>query len=134
VKKPVWLLKELILALHDQLLADFGGTAGIRDEGLLESALARSANLFAYGKPSLFDLATAYAFGIISNHPFIDGNKRTGFMAAYVFLCRNGYYLTASEPAATAATLSLATKEMTESEYAHWLSENCREMNSKPQA
>ncbi len=134
MKEPVWLLKELILALHDQLLADFGGSAGVRDKGLLESALARPANLFAYGHPSLFDLAAAYAIGIISNQPFIDGNKRSGFMAAYIFLCRNGYYLTASEPTATAATLSLAIKEMTESEYAHWLSENCQEINSKTQA
>lgn len=130
MKEPVWLLNEFVLALHDQLLADFGGIAGVRDEGLLESALARPANLFAYDKPSLFDLAAAYAFGIIGNHPFIDGNKRTGFMAAYVFLGRNGYCLTASEPDATAATLAVAAKEMTEAEYAQWLNGNCRQIQS----
>jgi death-on-curing protein len=127
VNEPVWLLKEAIMALHDQLLADFGGAAGLRDEALLESALARPANLFAYGKPSLFDLAAAYAFGIVGNHPFIDGNKRTSFMAAYVFLARNGYCLSASEAEATAATLALAAKETTEAEYARWLDANCRQ-------
>lgn len=114
------------MAIHDDLLADFGGSPGVRDEGLLESALARPANFFVYGKPTIFDLAAAYAFGIIANHPFIDGNKRTGFMAAYVFLARNGYLLTASEPDATAATFALASKQMTEPEYAHWIRGNCR--------
>ncbi len=129
MKEPIWLLKEFILALHDELLADFGGSPGLHDEGLLESALARPANLFAYGKPTVFDLAAAYAFGIIANHPFIDGNKRTGFMGAYVFLGRNGYFLTASESDATATTLALASKEMTEPQYAHWLKDNCRPNN-----
>ena len=86
MKKASWLKKEAVLAFHDQLLAEHGGSGGIRDEALLESALARPANLLAYGKPSLFDLAAAYACGIIKDHPFVDGKKRTGFMAAYVFL------------------------------------------------
>lgn len=126
MKAPTWLGKGFVLVLHEELLADFGGSAGVRDEGMLESALARPLNLFEYERPSLFDLAAAYAFGIVGNHPFIDGNKRTGFMAAYVFLGRNGWQLTASEADATAATLALAAKQMTEGEFGTWLKENCR--------
>ena len=90
MKRPVWLLKETVLALHERLLADFGGSAGLRDEGLLDSALARPENLFAYGTPTVFELAASYAFGLVKNHPFIDGNKRVGFAAALVFLEING--------------------------------------------
>jgi death-on-curing protein len=128
VKQPIWVGREFIPALHEELLADFGGAAGIRDEGLLESALSRPQNLFAYGKPSLFELAAAYAFGIVANHPFIDGNKRTGFMTAYVFLALNGWQLTATEADATAATLALASKQVTRSEYASWSKDNCRKL------
>ena len=128
MKAPTWLGKGFVLVLNEELLADFGGSAGVRDEGMIESALARPLNLFEYEKPSLFDLAAAYAFGIVGNHPFIDGNKRTGFLAAYVFLGRNGWQLMASEADATAATLALAAKQMTEEEYAAWLKENCRKI------
>jgi death-on-curing protein len=126
VSEPAWLEKPFVLALHEELLAAFGGAAGIRDEGMLESALSRPQNLFAYERAKIFDLAASYAFGIVSNHPFIDGNKRTGFMAAYVFLGHNGWQLTASEADATAATLNLASKKMTQAEYSIWLKENCR--------
>lgn len=128
MKEPVWVGEEFIPALHEELLADFGGAAGIRDQGLLQSALSRPQNLFAYGKPSIFELAAAHAFGNVANHPFIDGNKRTGFMTAYVFLGLNGWQLTATELDATAATLALAAKQMTESEYASWLKDNCRKL------
>jgi len=124
MKPPAWLRKDVVLVLHEELLAEFGGEAGTRDEGLLESALGRPLNLFSYEKPSLFQLAASYAFGIIKNHPFLDGNKRTGFMAAYTFLARNGYILDASEAEATAATLSLADGELTEEQYADWIKEN----------
>ena len=85
MKEPRWISLEVILAVQDELLARFGGLAGLRDEGLLESALNRPQHLFAYETPSLFDLAAAYALGIVKNHPFLDGNKRAGFMAAYIF-------------------------------------------------
>jgi death-on-curing protein len=126
MKEPTWLSASFVLALHEDLLAEFGGAAGIRDKGMLESALSRPQNLYNYGKPDIFELAAAYAFGIVANHPFIDGNKRSGFMAAYVFLGRNGLELVSSEADATAATLALASKAMSESAYAKWLSKNCR--------
>lgn len=125
MKEPVWLNENFVLALHQEMLAEFGGADGVRDEGLLHSALTRPQNLLAYESPSLFDLAASYAFGIIGNHPFIDGNKRTGFMAAYVFLGRNGWELTASEPDATATTLALASKAISQNDYSAWLKANC---------
>jgi death-on-curing protein len=99
---------------------------GLRDEGLLESALARPQQLFAYGKPSLFDLAAAYAFGLVRNHPFLDGNKRIGFTTAVVFLELNGYRFAASEVDATIQTLALAAGELDEADYAAWLKANSR--------
>ena len=123
--EPKWLLKTAILAVHNQLIAEFGGAEGIRDEGLLDSALNRPANIFTYGENvSLPLLAAAYASGIIQNHPFVDGNKRTGFMAAYMFLGRNGVQLVADEISATAMTLALAAGEINEDEYAIWLDQN----------
>lgn len=128
MKEPVWLAPSFILALHEDLLAEFGGAAGIRDEGMFESALSRPQNLLNYGNPDIFQLGAACAFGVVANHPFIDGNKRTGFMVAYIFLSRNGWELDATQAAATTATLALAAKRMTENEYANWLRENCRKI------
>lgn len=121
---PVWVAREAILAVHDQLLAEFGGDSGVRDAGLLDSALARPENKAAYEEPSLFELAAAYAFGIVKNHPFIDGNKRTGLVAAVMFLERNGCRFAAPEADAVVRTLALAAGEMTEAQYAAWLDEN----------
>ena len=121
MKAPVWVLKETILALHDQLLAEFGGASGLRDAGLLESALARPENLQTYGKPTVFDLAASYAFGLVMNHPFVDGNKRIGFAAAALFLELNGRRLAAPEVDAVVKTLALAASAMDEAEYAAWL-------------
>ena len=126
MKTPGWVLRETVLALHEQLLAEFGGSAGIRDNGMLESALARPENRFSYGTPSVFELAAAYAFGIVKNHPFIDGNKRTGFAIAIVFLEMNGYRFSATEADATVRTLALAASEMTEPGYSAWLKKNSR--------
>jgi death-on-curing protein len=126
VKEPQWVLRETALALQERLLAEFGGLGGLRDEGLLESALARPQQLFAYGKPSLFDLAAAYAFGLVRNHPFLDGNKRIGFTTAVVFLELNGYRFAASEVDATIQTLALAAGELDEADYAAWLKANSR--------
>ena len=96
--KAVWLTREDVIALHDEVLAAFGGRAGVRDVGLLESALAKPPNLADYGeRPSLFDLAAAYCTGIAKSHPFIDGNKRTAFLTAAVFLDLDDYLLAPSE-------------------------------------
>lgn len=124
MKEPQWVLRETALALQERLLAEFGGLSGLRDAGLLESALARPQQLFAYGKPSLFDLAAAYAFGLVRNHPFLDGNKRIGFTTAVVFLELNGYCFAASEVDATIKTLALAAGELDEADYAAWLKAN----------
>lgn len=126
MKKPVWVLREVVFMLHEQSLAQFGGSAGIRDEGLVDSALSKPENLFAYGKPTVFDLAASYAFGLIKNHPFIDGNKRTGFITAVLFLELNGYKFQASEVDTAVRTLALAAGEMSESAYAEWLKANSK--------
>jgi|SRR5215472_2057847 len=126
MKEPEWLLKETVLALQERLLDEFGGLAGIRDAGLIESALARPQQLFSYGKPTVFELAAAYASGLIRNHPFLDGNKRIGFMAAITFLESNGYGFDASEAEATEKTLALAARAVSEEAYAAWLRENSR--------
>lgn len=121
----IWVQEAAILAVHDRLLAIHGGAAGIRDRGLLDSALARPRNMAAYGQPSVFRLAAAYAGGIAHNHPFVDGNKRVGFMAAFIFLGRNGRDLQASEAEASRAMWELAAGKIDEERFAVWLSENC---------
>ena len=126
MKEPEWVLRETVLTLHEQSLAQFGGLAGIRDEGLLDSALGRPQNLFAYGKPTLFALAASYAFGLAKNHPFIDGNKRTAFVTAVLFLELNGRRFSAEEADAAVRTLALAAGEMTEAEYEAWLKANLK--------
>ncbi len=131
MKEPLWLSKALILAVHDRLLSEHGGSAGVRDDGLLDSALRKPANLWAYGRPTLFELAASYAFGIVKNHPFIDGNKRTGFVAAATFLDSNGQELTASEVDATVQTLGLAASDVTEAQYGKWLKENCKPLRGR---
>ena len=116
-----WLSEAVVIAMHDEQLAAHGGSEGLRDEGLLSSAIARPRNNACYGEPSVFDLAAAYAFGLICNHPFVDGNKRTGFLAAYVFLALNGWELAAPEAEVVAAVLTLARGEMEEAGFAAWL-------------
>jgi len=116
-----WLIEGVVIAMQGEQIAEHGGSLGMRDAGLLSSALARPQNQAAYGEPSVFDLAAAYAFGIIRNHPFVDGNKRTGFLSAYVFLDLNGWELMASEAEAVAAVLALATGEMDQAGFADWL-------------
>lgn len=126
MKEPVWVLREVVLLAHEQSLAQFGGGAGVRDEGLLDSALGKPQNVFAYGNPSLFELAASYAFGLVKNHPFIDGNKRVGFLVAVVFLELNGYDFRATEVDATLRTLALAAGEISEAAYAEWLKANSK--------
>ena len=126
MKEPVWVRRDVVLAFHEQLLAEHGGSAGIRDEGMMDSALGRPENLFAYGKPSLFDLAAAYAFGLVKNHPFIDGNKRIGFGTAVLFLELNGLRFGAAEVDVVLRTLALAAGEMTGAASAKWLKANSK--------
>ncbi len=121
MNEPEWVLKETVLGLHEQSLSQHGGSTGVRDEGLLDSALGRPQNLFAYGNPTIHDLAACYAHGLVKNHPFIDGNKRTGFVVAVLMLELNGYHFHAEEADAAVRTLALAAGEMTESAYAAWL-------------
>ena len=116
-----WINRRALLLLHGESLVLHGGAQGIRDEGLLDSALARPENLAHYGNPDLFDCAAAYAFGLAKNHPFIDGNKRAGFLGAGMFLRLNGFRLTASQHEATLTMLALAAGEIGESDYAGWL-------------
>lgn len=126
MKEPVWVRRDVVLAYHERLLAEHGGSAGIRDEGMLESALGRPENLFAYGKPTLFDLAASYAFGLVKNHPFIDGNKRIGFATAALFLELNDRHFGAHEVEVVLRTLALAAGEMPEADYAKWLKANSK--------
>lgn len=125
MKEPAWISKAVILAIHDEQLAEHGGGESVRDEGLLDSALARPQNQFAYSrKIDLAALAAAYAFGIARNHPFIDGNKRTAFVAMELFLDLNGVALTASDHDAVVTTLRLAAGEIEEDELAAWVRAN----------
>jgi death-on-curing protein len=128
MKEPYWLSREECLALHAMMLSQYGGGEGLRDDHMLESALAKPQQLFAYGKPTMSDLAASYVFGVVKNHPFIDGNKRTGFMLGAGFLERNGYEFHASEADAAVRTLALAAGEMSEAEFAAWLKANSRRM------
>ena len=116
-----WINRHALLLLHGESLVLHGGAPGIRDEGLLESALMRPENLVAYGKPDVFDCAAAYAFGLAKNHPFIDGNKRAAFLAGGLFLLLNGVRLTATQPDATLTMLALAAGDLTEETFAAWL-------------
>jgi death on curing protein len=122
---PIWLDDADILALHDRLLAFHGGTAGLRDAGLLKSAVARPRQSASYGGDvDMIDLATAYTAGIVKNHPFVDGNKRTGFVAGILFLELNGFRFTASEDAAAEAVLGLAAGSLDEVGYTEFLRQN----------
>jgi death on curing protein len=124
MKRIVWVQRETVLALHEQLLSLFGGAAGIRHIGLFESAMDRPRNLAAYGRPTLPELAACYAFGLVKNHPFVDGNKRSGFAVAALFQQLNGRFLKAAEVDATVQTLALAAGEIKEAQYAAWLDRN----------
>jgi death on curing protein len=123
--EPLWIDETDVLALHDRLLAFHGGAPGVRDDGLLESALARARQLFAYGEGvDLIDMAVAYTAGIVKNHPFLDGNKRTGFVVGILFLELNGYRFGATETAAADAVLALAAGFSDEARYTTFLREN----------
>jgi death-on-curing protein len=125
VKEPEWLSKAVILAIHDEQLAEHGGGEGVRDDGLLDAALARPRNRLAYDAAAdLAALAAAYAFGLARNHPFIDGNKRTAFVAVELFLDLNGMSLAASDADCVLTMLRLAAGEIEEDAFADWLRAN----------
>jgi death-on-curing protein len=118
---PVWVQLAAVLQFHSDSIAEFGGTSGIRDQGAIESALARPRNLFAYEQPDLFGLAAAYTAGLSQNHGFVDGNKRTAFLTGFLFLYRNGYTIRAEQAEVIVAMLSLADHTLDEAGYAQWL-------------
>lgn len=120
----VWLPLPIILAVHDEQLTEHGGLSGVRDQGLLESALARPEHLAAYGEPDVAELAASYGYGIARNHPFLDGNKRTAFVAALLFLDFNGYAFTASDTEKVLTMLNVAAGEISEMEFAEWIRRN----------
>lgn len=124
-----WIEDSVVWAVHEAQLAEHGGLVGVRDTGLLASALARPRNLAAYGTPDAADLAAAYAFGLARNHPFLDGNKRTAFVCAELFLLLNRRALTASDAACVTQMLLLAAGDLSESDFAVWLRAGCVERN-----
>ncbi len=125
MKQPIWIDERDALALHDRLLALHGGASGLRDDALLKSALARPQRLLDYAEaPDIIDMATAYTAGIVRDHPFVDGNKRTGFVVGILFLELNGYRFTASEEDAAQAILELAAGSLDETGYSSFLRAN----------
>lgn len=117
----VWIMRSVVIAAHHEQLAEHGGAAGIRDAGLLDSALARPGNLVAYGDPDVAALAAAYGFGIVRNHPFVDGNKRAALIATELFLALNGFDLVVDDAECVLVVLALAAGELKEEEFAAWL-------------
>ncbi len=120
-KNWVWLNAQVMLAVHEEQLAEHGGGSGVRDQGLFESALSRPLNLAAYGDPDVAALAAAYGFGLARNHPFVDGNKRTAFVAVELFLVLNGWGLMANDASCVLTMLALAAGDLSEDEFAQWL-------------
>jgi death-on-curing protein len=121
--EPKWIRIESVLAAHSKQLAQHGGIEGIRDRGLLESALSRPRNLFAYQTPDLAALASGYAFGIVRNHPFLDGNKRTALATCRAFLLLNGFAIDATQDEKAFQILRLAASEISEEQFSEWLRE-----------
>ncbi|MEO6595550.1 MAG: type II toxin-antitoxin system death-on-curing family toxin [Planctomycetota bacterium] len=130
---PFWLLEQVVLACHAEALRRHGGADGVRDPALLQSAMARPQQLFHDEQADLCRLAAAYAHGIVRNHPFVDGNKRAGFLAAIVFLLRNGLRLVAHPAHGAVFTIGLAEGSLSEDAYALWLRENTEKVAAKRQ-
>jgi death on curing protein len=126
-KEPHWIEEREVFAIHDQLLAAHGGASGLRDRGLLQSALARPRQHYAYAdSPEIVEMAALYTAGIVRNHPFVDGNKRTGFVVGILFLELNGLRFIASQEDATQAVLNLAAGSLDEAAYTAWLRANSK--------
>lgn len=122
----IWLVRRVVVAIHEIQLAEHGGEAGIRDDGLLDGALARPLNRVGYGTPDRAELAAVYALGIIQNHPFVDGNKRTGFAAMVLFLALNGVGFDPPEVEATVTILKLAGSQMGDEDFVKWVRQYCK--------
>ena len=131
MSKPIWIEVELVLAIHDRQLVEHGGAAGLRDEALLDSALDRPKNQFAYERADVVELAVKYTAGIVQNHPFVDGNKRTGFIVGILFLELNGYRFRASEEAAAQAIVELAAGTMDEQAFCAFLRANSKRTKAR---
>ncbi len=123
---PVWLSPDVVLAIHEEQIAEHGGGEGIRDPGLLDSALARPMALVAYGAPDLPALAASLGFGLARNHPFVDGNKRTAYVAVETFLALNGLDLVAGDAECVVVMLDLAAGDLPEAGFAAWLRDNTK--------
>ena len=120
----IWLDHSVLMAVHDEQLAEHGGITGIRDEGMFLSAMSRAQNLAAYGKPNFAELAATYGVGIAKNHPFLDGNKRTAFVAVELFLMLNGYLLKANDAECILTMLAVASGDINEADFAAWIHQN----------
>jgi death-on-curing protein len=129
-----WIDRHALVLLHAESLAEHGGSSGLRDEGLLESALARPLNLAAYGNPDFAELAAAYGMGLARNHPFVDGNKRAAFLAVGLFLTLNDYRLHAAQVDATMTMLAVAAGDIDEPAFAAWIREQSRALTRPRQA
>jgi len=127
----VWIEEAVVLALHEEQLTEHGGAVGLRDLGLLQSALARPQHLAAYGQPDVAALAAAYGYGIVRNHPFVDGNKRTAFTVTELFLILNGYELLADDRSCVMTIVRLAEGNVAEAEFADWISTNLTAMHGR---
>jgi death on curing protein len=132
-KNVIWVREDVVLAVHPRQLAEHGGGEGLRDEGLLQSALARPQNLLAYSAPSpdLASLAAAYAYGIARNHPFVDGNKRTALIVARLFLLLNGMDLVATQEEKYSTFLALAAGELSEENLANWVRQHLASLSKE---
>jgi death-on-curing protein len=124
MSEPIWIDDDLVFAIHDRQLVEHGGAEGLRDESLLHSALGRPLNHLSYASSDIIELAAKYTAGIVQNHPFVDGNKRTGFVVGVLFLELNGYRFTASEEAAAQAALELASGTIDEKGFCEFLRAN----------
>lgn len=124
MSEPIWLTVDLVLSIHDEQLREFGGPSGLRDRGLLESALARPLNKFGYGTDDIAELAAAYAFGLSRNHAFVDGNKRIAFLAMVTFLGLNGIEFLVPETEAVVMMVAVAAGEVDEESLARWIRDN----------
>lgn len=128
MSEPNWVTREECLTAHSMLISMFGGAVGLRDESALDTSLNRPLQHYSYNEttPSIVELATVYCSGIVKSHPFLDGNKRTGFLTAALFLETNGYQVTASEEEAAVQIIALADSRLSDAELTAWLEMNCR--------
>ncbi|WP_413165696.1 type II toxin-antitoxin system death-on-curing family toxin [Capilliphycus salinus ALCB114379] len=129
MNEPLWISEEVVRVIHQDQIQQHGGYLGVRDENLLAASLARPRHLFVYGQPNLFELAAAYGYSLVKNHPFIDGNKRIAFVVMATFLLVNGYLLDVPEMEVVQMIERLATDQETQESLAQWLRENSIEQS-----